>query len=254
MNNPALPPRCRLPIVGFFALVIGISHTQAQTLAEVIAHNTEAMGGEQAIEAVQSVSVSLHIVDPDFAVDGVYRAARPGKMRIDINADGKNVYTEAYDGKRGWQRKGEGQPIVDESEKATATLRHGVELPGHLFGLHEMSERGHKLELVGREKIDGTEYYALRLTLADGYTTSLYVDPQSWLITRRRDERPLHVDIDPTPTTIEQRMSDFRKVNGITFSFANTETDLKTGKLLETTSIRDITVNPPIDPSAFEKL
>ena len=62
----------------------------------------------------------------------------------------------------------------------------------------------------------------------------LYVDPKSWLITYRRDVRPLHVDIDPTPTTIEQRMSDFRQVAGVWFPFANTETDLKTGKVLET--------------------
>jgi hypothetical protein len=51
--------------------------------------------------------------------------------------------------------------------------------------------------------------YLLQPTLGDGYVTTLYVDPNSWLITRRRDVRPLHVDVDPTPTTIEQRMSDF---------------------------------------------
>ena len=79
-------------------------------------------------------------------------------------------------------------------------------------------------------------------------------DPKSWLVTHRRDVRPLHVDIDPTPTTIEQRMSDFRQVAGVWFPFANTETDLKTGKVLETTTIRSITINPKIDEAIFEKL
>ncbi len=65
--------------------------------------------------------------------------------------------------------------------------------------------------------------------------------------------RPLHVDVDPTPTTIEQRMSDVRKVSGVTFSFANREVDLKTGKVLETTTVRAITVNPAIAAS-FEAL
>ncbi len=94
----------------------------------------------------------------------------------------------------------------------------------------------------------------LRLTLGDGYTTILNDDPQSWLITRRRDVRPLHVDVDPTPTTIEQRISDFREVSGVRFAFASVEIDLKTGKELERTKINSIKVNPPIDESIFKKL
>src|ERR1700738_4320629 len=134
------------------------------------------------------------------------------------------------------------------------TAGHGVELPGKLFGLHELKQRGHHVELVGREKVDGTDYYVLRLTLNDGYTTTLYVDPQSWLITRRRDVRPLHVDVDPTPTTIEQRSPDFREVAGVQFAFATIEIDLKTGKELERAKINSIKVNQPIDQSVFEKL
>jgi hypothetical protein len=221
---------------------------------EIIKRNTEARGGRQAIESVHSVAIDLHIVDPGFAVDGTYRAARPGKMRIDVNADGKHVYTEAFDGRRGWQWKGKGTETADESPRATAALRHGVELPGNLYGLHELRPRGHRVALTGREEIDGVNYYVLQLTLADRYVTTLYVDPNSSLITRRRDVRALHVDVDPTPTTIEQQMSDFRKVGGVTFPFANTETDLKTGKVLETTTIRGLTVNPAIDSRIFEQL
>jgi hypothetical protein len=73
------------------------------------------------------------------------------------------------------------------------------------------------------------------------------------LITRRRDIRPLHVDIDPTPTTIEQRSWDFREISGVRFAFAGSETDLKTGKVLETSQIKSIKVNPIIDASFFEK-
>jgi hypothetical protein len=128
-------------------------------------------------------------------------------------------------------------------------------LPGHLYGLHELRQRGHRIDLLGREKIDGIDYYPLRVTLNDGYQTTLYVDPSSWLITRRRDVRPLHVDIDPTPTTIEQRMSDFRQIaGGVWFSFANTETDLQTGKLLETTTVRTVSTNPKIEEKIFRDL
>jgi len=222
------------------------------TLDEVIERHTKAVGGRAAIEAIQSIEFDLHVTDPKFEVDGTYFAARPGKMRIDVNAGGDHVFTEAFDGQKGWEGKGTLQKPA--TEKATAALRHGVELPGKLFGLHELKARGHRIELAEREKIDGIGYYVLRLTLNDGYATTLYVDPNSWLITRRRDVRPLHVDVDPTPTTIEQRSFDFRTISGVQFAFASSETDLQSGKVLETTVVRSVKINPPLVPSIFEKL
>jgi hypothetical protein len=222
------------------------------TLDEVIERHTKAVGGRAAIEAIQSIEFDLHITDPKFEVDGTYFAARPGKMRIDVNAGGDHVFTEAFDGQKGWEGKGTSQKPA--TEKATAALRHGVELPGKLFGLHELKARGHRIELAEREKIDGISYYVLRLTLNDGYATTLYVDPNSWLITRRRDVRPLHVDVDPTPTTIEQRSSDFRTISGVQFAFASTETNLQSGKVLETTVVRSVKINSPLALFIFEKL
>lgn len=222
------------------------------TVDQVIERNTQAMGGRSAIEAVQSIEIDLHIVDADVEVDGMYRAVRPGRMRIDVLAGGKHVFTEAFDGDRGWQWKG--GAVEEASSKGTAALRHGVELPGKLFGLHELRQRGHRVALAKREIIDGTNYYSLRITLTDGYTTSLYVDPSSWLITRRRDVRPLHVDVNPTPTTIESRFSDFRSVDGVLFAFAAADTDLAIHKVLETTTIRSVKVNSHLDPAIFTAL
>jgi hypothetical protein len=241
-----------LLVIGLASILLGCSR-HPLTVDDVIERNTRAMGGRAAIEAIHSIEINLHITNPGFEVDGIYRAARPGRMRIDVQAGGKHIFTEAFDGQNGWQWDGKGNQ-EPASPKAAAALRHGLELPGKLFGLHEVKQRGHQIEFVGREKVDGTDYYVLRLTLSDGYTTTLYVDPQSWLITRRRDVRPLHVDVDPTPTTIEQRSSDFREVAGVRFAFASTEIDLKTGKQLESAKVSRINVNPPFDESIFKKL
>jgi hypothetical protein len=235
-------------------LITGCSkRSDSLSLDEIVERNTDAMGGRAAIEAVQSIQIDLRIKDPSFEVDGTYYAARPGKMRIDVSAHGKHVFTEAFDGETGWQWEGKGEQ-KPASEKATAALRHGVELPGKLFGLHELTARGHKLRSIGREQIDGINYYALQLILTDGYTVSLYLDPNSWLVTRRRDVRPLHVDVDPTPATIEQVSSDFRDVNGVKFPFATTETDLNTGKLLESTATKSVKTNPTLSAAFFDKL
>lgn len=264
--KPTAPPRNEFSVLAttpcrgfvFFSLFAGVcaqltvGAESSLTLDDVIARNTEAMGGRDRIESVQTVEVTLHIKDPDFEVDGVYHAARPGRMRIDIAANGKRVYMERFDGKKGWQWNGKVEK--EEGVTPTAALRHGVELPGNLFGLHELQKRGYRVALTGREKIDGADYYVLRVTLADDYETSLYVDTQTWRITRRREVRALHPDVDPTKTTIESRKSDWRQVDGLWFAFAEEDVDLNTSKVLETTTVKEIKVNPPIDPAIFTRL
>src|SRR5437764_13768532 len=89
-------------VIGLASALLGCNR-HSLTVDDVIERNTKAMGGRAAIEAVQSIEVNLHIVDPGFEVDGIYRAARPGRMRIDVQAGGKQVFTEAFDGQKGWQ-------------------------------------------------------------------------------------------------------------------------------------------------------
>jgi len=252
MKLPATVRRCQTYLLAA-ALSLAACHSQSLTVDELIERNSQAIGGRTAIEAIHSIRFDLHIVDPEFEVDGVYLAARPGSMRIDITANGQHVYTEALRDMHGWQWKGKGAP-VDESVTATAALRHGVELPGKLFGLHELRSRGHRIDLTGREKVEGTNYYVLRVTLSDGYATSLYLDPSSWLVIRRRDVRPLHPDINPTSTTIENEVSDFRRVGELLYPFASIDRDLATGKILERTTVRSITLNPAFDEQVFESL
>jgi len=244
----------RVAAIGFaFALIASGCRRASESLDDVITRNTAATGGKSAIESIQSIQFRLHITDPGFEVDGIYRATRPGRMRIDVTAEGKHVFTEAFNGRRGWQWKGEGD-IVDESPQATAALRHGVELPGKLFGLHELRTRGYELALLPPETIGGASYRVIQVKMSDGYNTSLYIDPISWLITRKRDFRPLHVNIDPRPTTIETAFSDFREIAGVRFAFASADTDLQTGKVLEKTQVNEVIVNPQIDPAIFDRL
>ena len=67
-------------------------HSDSVSLDKIVERNTDAMGGRGAIEAVQSIQIELHIKDPSFEVDGTYYAMRPGKMRIDVSAEGQACF------------------------------------------------------------------------------------------------------------------------------------------------------------------
>lgn len=229
-----------------------IAEADDLTLAEIIQRNTQAVGGQQAIESVKSIEISLRIEEPEFTVDAVYVAERKGRMRIDIYSEGQRVYTEAFDGAKGWQAGAEG-PAKDSTPKGSAALFHGIVMPGKLYGLHEMSSLGNQLELLDREVIEGISYYVLKLTLTDGYNLKYYINPDTWLIDRSRDVRALHPDVDPTPTTIEGRLMDYTQVDGVNRAFKMEEYDVEKGQRLQKGTIKEIKYNVELPDSLFSR-
>jgi hypothetical protein len=228
--------------------------SSAPTLEELISRQTEARGGQVAIEAIRNLEVRLHIVEPTYAADGVWRGDRRGRMRIDVFIEGNRVFTEAFDGMDGWQQPSGKEHGAPASAGGVAALRRSGQLPINILGLHEMADHGHRLELAGREDVAGVSYYVIVLTLDDGFVTRYYIDPGSLLITRARVRKALHPDIDATETTIETVWSDFREITGVgvRFPFQATETDLVAGKLLQTMTVLDVRANLPTDDLLFQ--
>lgn len=245
----------RLPAVLLVLSSVACAATPpAPSLEGLVAQHTRARGGRDAIEAVRLIQMDVTITEPTYSADGRYIATRDGEMRIDVHVGGERVYTEALDQGRTWSRaQGDTAPAVPGSDAGAAALRHGVESPLKLFGLHEMPSRGHRLRFAGRQAIDGTDYFVIEATLDDGYTTTYYLNPSTWLIERERQYRPLHVDINPAPEWIETTFEDYRGVAGVQYPYRQVERQLATGKVLITTTVRSIAINQPLDPALFRQ-
>jgi len=227
-------------------------------LEDLIAKNTLARGGAEAIESARTVAIRLRIVEPKFTVEGLYQASRDGRMRIEVFAEGKRVFSEGYDGRRGWQLVAGAEHATDSGPPGEAALRRGLELPTNLRGLHEMRQRGHRVALVSRELIGGVNFHVLELKLQDGitpegFTTFVYLNPVTYMIERQRDFRALHPAVDPSQKWIEQRYDDFRKVDRRMVSFKSSQVDAQTGQIMQTTTILEVQTNPPLTDRAFAR-
>jgi hypothetical protein len=237
--------------VGALCLAAACSSTAGEPdLETMIARHVAARGGAAAIESVGTFECDLHIVEPSFEVDGTYVATRDGRMRIDISAGGERVFTEALDRGRAWSWSAN-SGVSEGSAAGAAALRHGIEFPFKLFGLHEMRVRGHHLEAAGRETVEGIDYHVLKMKLDDGFEVRYYLHPYTWLIERERTKRALHVDVDPIPEWIETVYGDYRPVGGVLFSHWQVERQLGSGSVLSTGTIREIRINPPLAPERF---
>lgn len=221
--------------------------TSAASLDQIVAQNAAAVGNAPEAQRMQ-IDLSMHDTGQDF--DALYSVTRDGRMRIDILVKGQRVYTEAYDGKQGWDMGNDGRVSLDPHGE---TLWHGTQFPGNLFTLSDMARNGHKLEYTGREQIDGVDYYVLKLTLSDGFETYRYVNPDTWMIDRARDYRAFHPAMkDAKQTWVETVWSDYRPLGGARYAYASQNRDLETGKILATQKVTAIRFDPPIPDSYFE--
>lgn len=219
-------------------------------LETVIDNHIRAIGGYQSVEGLQSIQIHFHLIEPSFTVDGIYSADRKGRMRVDIFADKVRVFSEGFDGRSGWQLHKDATKGTPTSPAGTIALQHGIE--NHLFGLHEYASRGHLLELDGHQVLNGSEYHVIKVVYKEGGTQWRYVNAATWLIERVRERKALHPDVDPTQTTIETRLSDFRKVGKILRSFHEEQVDLSTGLAIQTTITRQVKINPDFENDFFE--
>lgn len=217
-------------------------------LVTIIERHIEARGGREAVESVRSMSVELEIVEPEFTVTGSYVATREGWMRIDVFAGGERVFTEALGPDGGWQMHADGVPL-DLSPEGEAALRRGVY--GNLYGLHELSDLGYELTLVGQTERGGRSLWEIEQTAPDGFSKHAFLDAETFLDWGEVKTAALHPDVDPTEARQETRVIEHSEAEGIWFPNRMKKIDLDSGDLLQEATITARQLNPPIDPSRF---
>src|SRR5262249_33785584 len=104
---------------------------------------------------------------------------RPGSMRREMTQQGLTMIA-AYDGKDGWsvqpfggRRDAVRQPADDARQSAQS-----AELEDALV---DWKQKGHTVEYLGTEDIEGSDAFKLRVRRQDGDVQIYYLDPDSYL-------------------------------------------------------------------------
>lgn len=234
------------------AAVHGVGAADLLSIDELIERHTQARGGRAAIEAVENMEIHLEITEPTFRVKAVWRGDRAGRMRIDVYGAVDRVFTEAYDGVGAWQMDAAGK-VSAVSPAGTRALRHSTELPMNLRGLHELRPRGHAVTLRGMETADGRSEYVVEVELLDGFEIDYYLDSETFMISRSRNRRALHPDIDPTETVIESSFRDYRPVAGVLRNFETIDRDVLSSEQLASVVVTEMRANVAIEDGFFDR-
>jgi hypothetical protein len=227
-------------------LIVGCGSPPLSPVDEIVNANIAARGGIEAIEAVQSIRAAGTATASGGRVARVVQEIkRPGFYRLEFSSQGTTAVF-AHDGKVGWQvapLQGvlEPQIITSEVDSEAGSDERDIEGP-----LVNWREKGHKVELVGREALPGGEADKLEVTLADGGIRYEYVDVATNQVVRIDKTKV----IGRREVRLEEDFSDFREVDGLVFPF-HIETHVADRPETITINVEKVELNPEIDDSRF---
>jgi hypothetical protein len=232
----------------FCGLVVACS-SPAPTLSpvdEIVDANIAARGGLEAIQALHSVRATGTATTSGGRIARVVQEIkRPGFYRLEFSSQGITaVY--AHDGDIGWQvapLQGvfEPQLITPENDSEAGIDERDIEGP-----LVNWREKGHTVELVGRETLPGGEADKLKVTLADGGIRYDYVDVASHQLVRS-DKTEV---IGGRTLQMEESYSDYRK-EGDLFLPHRIETHVKDRPEMISITVEKFELNPDLEDERF---
>ena len=219
------------------------------TVDQVVSRYVEARGGMAKLEAIKSLRVTGRLLFG--GGDGSIEASlgrvqkRPGMIRTETTLQGLTA-VEAFDGQEGWSLS----PFQGrrDAQKQSADDARSVARAADIEGpLVHWREKGHKVEYLGTEDVDGTPAHKLRVSLKDGDTQYVFLDPDFFLEIRvetvarvRGSERITETDL-----------GSYEQVAGVWFPFS-AETGRKGGPRGARVTIERAEANVEVDDALFK--
>lgn len=224
---------------------------RAQTADELVAKNLAARGGAEQLAAIHSYVTKGQLRYPgDFKLsyDETRLRLDPDKdicaVRINATIQGLTLI-QTYDGANGWRvnpfegRKDAEKMGVDDAR----ALADEALIDGPLLASRAKSS---KVEYLGREDVDGTDAYKLRVTQNDGTTFTYYLDPDVYLEIKVVEQRTLRGAEQETETDY----GDYERVAGVYFPFSIASGPLN-AKDQQIITIKSADANVAVDPATF---
>lgn len=227
------------------------SLTSAQTVpataADLVRKALDARGGEARIKSIQDQRVTGTIsFGPNLEGPFFVELKRPGKLHMEVVIQGQTIL-RIYDGLGGWLvnpfagDKGP-QPMSGNDLK---NIAEESDLDGPLV---DYQKKGNKIELLGKDLVDGKPAVKLELATSAGDVRHYYFDPATFLLLKWEGVRKSEDQEMP----VESLFSDYRDVNGLKFPF-KVDTNSPGSNRTQSLAIEKIELNVQIDDAHFAK-
>jgi hypothetical protein len=216
---------------------------RAESVETLVERHIEARGGWERLRSVRTLRASgtMRLAGRTEATFSLVWK-RPRHARVDVRIRGQAVL-QVLDGEQGfWVAPLLGMPDpVPLPEETVGQLARGVDFEGPLV---DHARKGHRVQLLGQESVNGTAAWKLEVTTPDG-TLHVFLDAERFLEIQEVRKEPA------TGLDLETTFSDYRSVEGLLIPHQLTST--LEGNPMDTTVIESIELNVPVDDAEFRK-
>ncbi len=233
------------PAAALVAAIVAPAALPAQTVDEIVAKYVEARGGMAALKAITSMRATGKMeLGPGMQAPVTIESARPGMMRMEFTIQGLTA-VQAYDGGTAWQiMPFQGKKDADVMpEDMAKNIAENADFDGALV---DWKAKGHTVTLVGKDKVEGSDAWKLKLVLKNGNERFVFLDADSYLEIRNEAK----VKIQGTEIESFTNMGDYREVNGTQVPFSM-ENGAKGAPGVQRVTIEKVEVNVPLDAGRF---
>lgn len=235
----------KLNIFLVLMLLLGFScKSQAQTVDEIIKKHVEAIGGMDSLNAIKTLKMTGKFNGGGFEVPSTMTYKRSDKVRMDMTFQG-NSMIQAYDGAVAWQTNpfsGKPDPEKMPAER-TKDMREMADFDGTLVNY---KQKGYAAELMGKEDMEGSEVYKIKLTDKDGDVKYSYLDAQSFLLLKESQKRK----VKEKEIESETYYGNYQKFGGVMMALSF-EFRQKGEQQGQTATIETVEINPTVDDTIF---
>jgi hypothetical protein len=174
----------------------------------------------------------------------VIETKRPNSFRADVTVQG-TVAVQAYDGTTAWaiSPMGTGQAEALPAD-AARQMADQADMDGPLV---DYKAKGHQIELVGKEKVEGSDAWKLKVTKKDGDVEYYFLDAESYLPIRVEGKRIVR----GTEIEGEGTIGDYKEAGGFLWPYS-IQNGAKGRPEKQTITIEKIEINPAIDDARFK--
>ena len=212
----------------------------SQTADEVIAKHIKAIGGKDAWKKVNSLEIdgTLTLQGTDVSVTLIQLHGKGMRQNISVQGTvGYQIVTPTA----GWTfLPFHGQTEVNAmSQEDVKQAQNELDVHGSLL---EYAEKGHTVELAGKENIDSNDCFKLILSLKSGKIETFYIDSKNFYLVRTITKQ----NVNGHEEDIVTNYSEFEKIpEGLIMAKA---ISLPYG----TMAINKVQVNSPVDENLFK--
>ena len=227
-------------------LLLALTAAPSMNLEELLQKNYVARGGLEALRAVKTLRTKQHNEGGWGYFETVTTTARGLKSRNDTTSQGMTE-SSAVDGFKGWQTNafgGRKDAIAMSPDDLTAALDE-ADLDGPLV---DWKQKGHVVELMGAEDVDGSPTWKVKVTRKSGTVEFWFLDADTFIeikvLTQRRVRGALR--------EYETEFGNYAKVDGVFFPFSY-ETRQRRSQWTNRNTVDQIEVNVKVDDAFFMK-